>query len=111
MLTIDTEKLNNVKQLTLKQDLKPHTLIKILQSEIIDMRDKYTLKEILLMINYEFEMEIKYANFQRTLNRLKETRPSVTQQQNIVDVNTNGFKLLSDEDYTEDSRDIIPWHE
>ena len=111
MLTIDTEKLNRIKQLALKQAIKPPTLIKILLPEILDMRGKYTMKEILLMINFEFDIEIKYANFQRTLNRLKETRPSVMQQQNIVDVNTNGFKLLSDEDYTEDSRDIIPWHE
>ena len=107
MLAIDPEKLNNVKQLALKQPLKPSTLIKILLSEILNMREKYTLKEILFMINHEFKMEIKYANFQRTLNRLKETEPSVTQQQNSLDTTIKVSKSFNISNIVNDAAELI----
>ncbi len=82
MLVINTEKLNSVKQLTLKQTFKPPTLIKILLPEILDMKGKYTMKEILLMINVEFDIEIKYSNFQRILHRIQKS-PSKKPMHNV----------------------------
>ncbi len=88
MLIIETEKLNRVKQLALKQTLKPPTLIKILLPEILDMKGKYTMKEILLMINVEFDIEIKYSNFQRILHRIKKT-PSIETKKPMHEVSND----------------------
>ena len=72
MLEVNQQKLYRVKSLISKHSINPQTIIKIIHDEIMDMRKVYTLKEILEMINFEFEQEIKYANFQRILHRLNE---------------------------------------
>jgi len=72
MLKVSQHKLSRIKNFISNQSIKPQTMIKIIHDEIMVMREIYTLKEILEMINFEFEQEIKYANFQRILHRLNE---------------------------------------
>ncbi len=95
MLIIETEKLNRLKQLATKQEIKTNTLIKILSNEILDMQETYTLKEILMLISFEFGIEIKYSNFQRILHRIQKA-PSIETKKPMHDVsNDESPKTLS----------------
>lgn len=107
MLTINAEKLNRIKQLASKQTIKPSMLIKLIHSEIIDMRGKYTLKEILLLINFEFEQKIEYVNFQRMLNRMEEEKPSPKKKPKILNKNDEDQKPLNINTMDVDTEQLI----
>lgn len=102
MLDVNQQKLNRVKIMISKKSINPQTIIKIIHAEIMDMRNVYTLKEILEMINFEFEQDIKYANFQRILHRLKGkrvkevrviTEPIDPKQEKQISINHNDINI------------------
>jgi hypothetical protein len=104
MITITSEKRTSIRRLGSKKPIKRTTLIKMIHREIIEMRKTFTLKEIMLMINSEFEQDIKYANFQRILSRMKaaENPPNIKESkrsgihnkaQEPIRINTNAIDI------------------
>ena len=70
MLNINKKKLHNIKRLLIEDAITTPMLLKLLNKDITVMKEKFKMSEILIVINLEFETNIKYTTFQRTLYRL-----------------------------------------